>query len=162
MAMTAKTWSLNGLATELKMDRRSLSRILEGCTYTAETHGKRSERRYAMVDVIRYLTRTAAARLDLNQERARLAKAQADAEELRVRQRRGELVDASHVRDTAFAGARVARDRIMALPDRLAPILAAEDDEHKTFTILAAECRQTCAELAAAWDVPETAQGALQ
>ncbi len=91
--------------------------------------------------------------LRLDQERAQLAKSQRELIDMRIRERAGELVERSRVETTAFMGARTARDRILALADRLAPILAAETDERAVYEKLKAEGRAVCIELAQAWDV---------
>lgn len=57
----------------------------------------------------------------------------------------GKLVDADHVRQTMYKAGRTGRDLVMALPDRLAPLVAAEADPDKVRGILEQECRAICA-----------------
>ncbi|WP_419831239.1 hypothetical protein [Endozoicomonas atrinae] len=53
--------------------------------------------------------------------RAKLAK-------LDFEERSGQLTDASKVKNDAFKAGRIIRDELLAIPDRLADVLAAEDD----------------------------------
>ncbi len=69
--------------------------------------------------------------LDLDQERAKLAAADRALKEQTLRERSGELIDASWVRTTARTLCATARERFEVLPDRLAAILAAESDERR-------------------------------
>jgi phage terminase Nu1 subunit (DNA packaging protein) len=98
----------------------------------------------------------------LDEARSRLAQAQTALAELKLRIASGELTDSAQVRLTAFQGARVARDRILALADRLAPVLAAESDEHRVYLALQTEGRAVCAELAGMWDAAPEAAPTLQ
>ena len=59
----------------------------------------------------------------------------------------GMLVPADEVRSQAFTTARRVRDSILALPDRLAPVLAAITDPAEIHRALAAELRQALEEL---------------
>ncbi|USE38040.1 hypothetical protein [Endozoicomonas sp. SCSIO W0465] len=53
--------------------------------------------------------------------RAKLAK-------LDFEERSGQLTDATKVKNDAFKAGRIIRDELLAIPDRLADVLAAEDD----------------------------------
>lgn len=74
--------------------------------------------------------------------------AEAQMAQLRLAELRGELVKAEEVRRRAFELARGARDLLMAIPARVAAIVAAETDPAKCQEILDAEVRQVCAEIA--------------
>lgn len=56
--MTKETWSINALAAELDMDRRTLNKRLKGLK-PAETKnlGNRTEKRYYLADVVAHLHR---------------------------------------------------------------------------------------------------------
>jgi len=89
------------------------------------------------------------------EQRKRLASA-ARADDMRaellnyeLEQKRGNLVRAEDVKREAFEKARVARDALMAIPDRITPLVAAETDPAKVRAILVSELRKVCAELAA-------------
>ena len=53
----------------------------------------------------------------------------------------GKYVDADEVKVAAFNKARIVRDGLLNIPDRLAALLAAESDEHKVHKLLASEIR---------------------
>lgn len=77
--------------------------------------------------------------LDLDQERARLAKAQRERVELELRVRREELVGAAAVRRQLARSSQAVRDGILAVPHRVAPVVAAETDPDKVFARLVDE-----------------------
>lgn len=70
--------------------------------------------------------------------------------EIDYKQQTGSLVDAAEVRALAFKAARGARDSLLTIPDRLAPILAGESDQFEVHRLLSAELRRVCDDLAAA------------
>lgn len=59
----------------------------------------------------------------------------------------GRLVNADEVKVMAFNVARITRDRMMNIPDRIAPILAAMSDSHEIHKLLSAAIRLACEEL---------------
>lgn len=71
---------------------------------------------------------------------ARLAK-------LDFEERSGKLVDADQVRTQLFALGRRARDTLLGVPDRLAPILAGETDQAVVHRLLTEEIERGLAEL---------------
>jgi hypothetical protein len=72
---------------------------------------------------------------------ARLAK-------LDYEERSGALVRTDRVKVGWFNALRVVRDRILNLPDRLAPLLAAENDERRVREMLVVELRTVLADVA--------------
>jgi hypothetical protein len=78
---------------------------------------------------------------DLNESRARREHYQAEKAKLEALQGRGELVPVADVKSQAFALARGLRDGLMALPDRLAPMLAATQDAAQVHRLLSEEIR---------------------
>lgn len=72
---------------------------------------------------------------------------------LDYRVRAGELVEADAVRARAFKLYRTARDMLLALPERLAPLLAGTADQYECHRILREELERVCNELANA-DIP--------
>lgn len=82
-------------------------------------------------------------------EAAREKRAAAQLRELELGERAGSLVIAAEVDLQVFNLARAARDALMAIPDRVATILAAETDPIAVHARLTAECRKVCDELAA-------------
>lgn len=79
---------------------------------------------------------------NLAAEKLRLTKAQARKAELEVLEITKILVPAKDVREAAFEKARLLRDQLLNIPNRIAPILAAERDSKKSHTILDKELRQ--------------------
>lgn len=82
--------------------------------------------------------------------RAQTARAAFDAKlkELAFHQQTGKLVDAEEVSRAAFALARQAQENLMAIPDRVSAILAAEDDPARVHDLLTLELTRVCNELA--------------
>jgi hypothetical protein len=68
--------------------------------------------------------------------------------QLEFQERTGELVRASEVKIAAFNHSRMLRDRILAVPDRVASIVASESDAAKCHSILAEELRKALNEAA--------------
>jgi len=73
-------------------------------------------------------------------ERARLL-------EIKAKVEAGRYVDADEVKVAAFNKARVVRDALLGIPDRVATVLAAESDARKAHATIAAEIRQALEEL---------------
>ena len=55
---------------------------------------------------------------------------------LEVDQLEGNLIDAKSVRDAAFNQARVVRDTLLSVPNRLSPVVANETNEHRVFDLI--------------------------
>lgn len=66
---------------------------------------------------------------------------------LEFEQRNGKLIDADEVRVVAFNRARRTRDLLLAVPDRLAPILVAVTDPIECHRVLTEEITRVCEEL---------------
>jgi phage terminase Nu1 subunit (DNA packaging protein) len=81
--------------------------------------------------------------LDLVQERAALAKAQRERLEREAALAARELVPAAEVRATWFKLARAARDNLQSIPDRLAPVLASENDSAEVHRLMREEIERT-------------------
>jgi hypothetical protein len=84
----------------------------------------------------------------LKDERARLVKAQASLEELKLRARTGELVRRDAVGKRVFAMNRSTRDNFLNLPSRTDALVAAESDRQRCFDILNKEVLQILTGLA--------------
>lgn len=79
--------------------------------------------------------------------REREVKARALKLELEVRQRAGDLVQVEAVRREWFKAARAVRDSLLAIPDRVAADLAADDDPHRVRVALDVELREALEDL---------------
>lgn len=86
---------------------------------------------------------------DLGASRARREHYEAERARLQALQLRGDLVAAAEVRQEAGQLGRLVRDRIMALPARIAPLLAAELTAAGAQRLLSAELQQALQLLAA-------------
>lgn len=87
---------------------------------------------------------------ELTAERARLVRAQADVEELKLAELRGELIRMQVVRAGLAVVFATTRDRLMQLPARLAQTLASEADQGKVHTLLTDEIHHALSQLAEA------------
>jgi hypothetical protein len=67
--------------------------------------------------------------------------------ELKAKVEAGKYVDADEMKVAAFNKARIVRDALLSIPDRLAAVLAAETDARQVHALLAAEVRQALEEL---------------
>lgn len=67
--------------------------------------------------------------------------------EIELQKKTGELVLASEVQKAAFNKARLVRDAILNVPDRIGALLAAESDTVKLIKILKRELQQALEEL---------------
>lgn len=79
---------------------------------------------------------------------AREKLAAAQLRELELAREAGQLVLKQARDDAEFGRARMAREAIMALPDRLSVVLAAEASPEVVHALLTAACRKICAQLA--------------
>lgn len=70
--------------------------------------------------------------------------------ELRFAEAEGKLVDADKVKRDAYTLGRKARDRLLAIADRVSPIVAAETDPNKVHAVLSRELSEVCREIATA------------
>jgi hypothetical protein len=68
--------------------------------------------------------------------------------DLEIREKEGELVKYDDIKNKVFSYARIFRDTMLTLPDRLSPILAAEQDRNKIHNILSTEIRNALEESA--------------
>lgn len=153
-------WTVSALAVELARDRRSLSRDLEDLEPDEmERQGTRTVRRYRMARVVAHLMgRGGEKELDLNAERARLAKEQADKIERENMIARGELVVIAAVEKWAEELFHEVKAKLLGLPRSLAPLFAGmseprhveeklEDAIHESLRFLsAADAREVVGE----------------
>jgi hypothetical protein len=98
---------------------------------------------------------------------AREKLAAAQLRELELAREAGQLVLKQARDDAEFGRARMAREAIMALPDRLSVVLAADASPESVHARLTAACRRICAQLAggsatAGDDAPEDADAAVE
>lgn len=93
-----------------------------------------------------------------HQARTRREKAEASMAELRLAELRGELIQVAAVRAAFGAALTATRDRLLSIPDRLAPVLAAESAPQRVHEVMSAEIRDALAQLSAApWSLSRQA-----
>jgi phage terminase Nu1 subunit (DNA packaging protein) len=143
--MQPKHWTINALAVELNMDRRTLAKRLPPDLAVSE---KGRSKHYLMADVIRVLFDTGNIKGgSLEQERTRLTKAQADSEEMRAAERRGQLVP---IEEAQLAWAKMitaARNKLLAMPNKIAPRALAARSVTDVQQIVKREVHQALTEL---------------
>lgn len=81
------------------------------------------------------------------EQRALLTGYKAEMAKIELDKAKGMVVDSVTVRDSAFTTARRVRDAILNIPDRVAPIIAAESNTHTVRTLLDTELRRSLEEL---------------
>jgi hypothetical protein len=67
--------------------------------------------------------------------------------EARAKAETGELVNAEDVKKAAFTKARVIRDGLLNIPDRMASVMASTNDEQKVHELLSQEIRMVLEDL---------------
>ncbi len=75
----------------------------------------------------------------LLEQKIRWNKARASREEMDLKVRTGELIETSKVEHEAFTVARITRDAMLSIPDRLAGLVTAESDQAKNHALLTKE-----------------------
>jgi hypothetical protein len=119
-----KGWSVNRLATELRLDRRTVTGRLAASA--VEPIGEdRGDPIYSLADAARacFEAPTLGGMAELQQ---RKLAAQTEAAELALQAQRGELVPADAVRQAARANGLIEREALQNWPARAGPILASE------------------------------------
>jgi|APMI01.1.fsa_nt_gi hypothetical protein len=149
MAMTAKLWSINAAATELGKDRRTVAKALDGVPADGRI-GVRPA--WLLSTIIAAMNAGASAppgQLDPAHERARKDRALADRTEMENDVRRGELVAIADVIRLVGDDYGRVRSRILSIPSRCAPRIAAERDPAKVAAMLQDEINLALRELSA-------------
>lgn len=156
--MQAELWTLSGLSVELERDRRSLARDLEGLDPDKVEHkGGRTERRWRMRRVVEHLYRQgpALAPGDHENQRERLAAAQAERVEMENAIRRGQLAECAAVQAGWADHIAAARAKLLSMPAKLGPQLTNITDAGIAADKIRAEVYAAIDELAE-WELPET------
>lgn len=114
----------NNMAIMLGRDRGTIKRIIadhsiEGRKYGAWEYFKVADVVNAMVE---------GDRLDLQQERAKLAKRQTEKAEIQIAQMRGDLIDATEVEARWTRLVANCRAKLLAIPTKIAPDILSMDN----------------------------------
>lgn len=115
-------WSVNRLATELGLDRRTVTKRLVDVAPLGDGPAGPV---YTLADAVRAIFGQAPVK-ETDALKRRILAAQAEDAELDLERKRGGLVDANDVRHAAFENARIEREALLAWLARVAPSLAAE------------------------------------
>ncbi len=129
-------WSVNRLARELRLDRRTIHKRIMLHNVPAIAEGPKGAL-YDLADAARAIFGQATLS-EVEGLNRRILQAKAEAAELDLAAKRGEMVNAADVRKAAAANARMERAALVNWPDRAAPALAAElgvDQAHLTAAI---------------------------
>jgi len=86
---------------------------------------------------------------DSHYERTRYLKSKADLTELELAERAGKLVDADDVRKLNFKNARLTRNNLQTVADRVAPLVAAESDQKICWELINADVDRSLKAVAA-------------
>ena len=121
-SLPPRGWSINRLATELRLDRRTVTNRLQGVTPSGETGDGPV---YSLADAARACF-GAPGLTNLEELQRRKLEAQTEAAEMDLRRRRGELVSADDVRQVATTNGRIERSALTNWPARIGPLLADE------------------------------------
>jgi hypothetical protein len=123
--MQARLWTLNALSVELKRDRRSLARLLDGLKPDGSSvgSGDRVTRQYLLVNVLDHIYSGTSDGLDANKERARKDKEHADKLALENARTRAESISITQVVREVGDMIGACRSRLVAVPDAIGQIL---------------------------------------
>jgi|14_taG_2_1085336.scaffolds.fasta_scaffold05804_4 phage terminase Nu1 subunit (DNA packaging protein) len=115
------------VAKELDLSTKMVNDLIARGTITKKDRGQ-YDLVEARTEYIRHLRKVAAGRvqageLDLGEERARLAKEQADAKEMENEMLRGELVHIDDVAKEFGKQASAVKTRLLAIPSKAAPLV---------------------------------------
>jgi hypothetical protein len=113
MGMSPKFWTVNGLSVELGLDRRSLAVRLASTPPDSEIQGRPA---WLLRTVLGALGQATRPQSELDVERARLAREQADGHALKNAALRGELLPADEVVAGWQAAIGRARSLLLGIP----------------------------------------------
>lgn len=82
-----------------------------------------------------------------SQSKAVEAAIEAERKRLKLQKEKNKLISVDKVRVDSFNVSRLTRDKLLVIPDKLAPLLAAMNDPHEIHGFLLAEIRLICEDL---------------
>lgn len=151
-----RLWSINALAVELERDRRTLAKRLSGTAPAGQIDARTPG--YRLSDVVKALT-GAAQESRFDAARARKAEADARLAELAAAKACGTVVEIEAVAEIVGAELSTVRSRLLAMPAKLAPRLAAAGDARACQALVAEEVDAALTELSEGAAVAEKASG---
>ncbi len=147
MALTAQDWSISALAVELKRDKRTIARIIDsGSIAPSKTTGKvRKIKYYKMSDIVAAMIDSD--ELDLQQERAKLAKKQTEKADLQINEMKGQLVDIELVKNSWAKQIIACRAKLLSLPTKMSSKVLAVDSLEEVQQIIKSHIHEALHEL---------------
>ena len=118
--MTAKLWTISGLAAELDKDRRTITRALRNVPHDGKEGRYRA---WHMTTVLASMASGAGEALDLTAERARFAAAQADDREMKNALARRDHITVGEFHQMMTSAFGRVRAKMLALPSKMAPLV---------------------------------------
>lgn len=147
--MQAQLWTISGLATELEQDRKALARRLEGLEPDESTTDKRRRvtRSYRMAKVVQFLFGGQDAG-EFDNQRDRLAAAQAEKYELENALRRGQVAELGAIAEVVSNANAAVRAKLLSMPSKLGAQLVNISDANILAGRIKVEIHAALAELA--------------
>ena len=156
MALQAQLWSVNGLSTEFKIDRRTVAKRIEGIP-AAKEEGR--TKYWLMADVAPALLVQERPSGGMNEIEERKLAAEADIAEMKAGQMRAELVPVSEIGHQVDQAVAAVRARALAWPSKYAPVLR-PDEPAKARAILDGAVLELLEEFRASLDDNEMPEAA--
>lgn len=144
MALQAQEWTISGLSVELGIDRRTIGKKIAG---VQPVRTDKKSKYYRMIDIVEALYLDPDTSSDLNKERTRLTKAQADKTELDVAEQKGRLVDIHRMSEIWASLGTIIRNKLTAIPTKAAPLVFGCKNIPQAKDILDAEIREVVTEI---------------
>ena len=157
--MSAATQPIAVIAKLLDLSERRVQQLSREGVIPRATRG-----RYDLIGsvrgYVRYLRdqalRAQAGAPDYAAERARFIRARADLAEMEAEERRGALIAADEIETAWIAVLALLRTRLLALPDRLAPLVYEQDNLAGTRDLLRGTLREVLEDMASSDVQPES------
>jgi phage terminase Nu1 subunit (DNA packaging protein) len=148
--MQTETFTLTWLAQQLKRDRRSLGQELEGLAPDEEIErGERTERRWYLHRIFEHYREKWGGGSDGEEDqRQRLAAAQAERYEMENEERRGGLISVAEAQALWSEHISAARAKLLSMPTKLGPQLINVTDPNIVASRIRAEVCAALDELA--------------
>ena len=115
--MQPRLWSVNGLSVELRRDRRTLNRIIADSGVQRVKETKRSKL-YYICDIVSAMLGTPAGELDLDEQRALLAREQRRKLEFQNADSERKLIPADQVEEAWLRIVSIARSRFLSCTEQ--------------------------------------------
>jgi len=123
MAMTPKSWSINALATEFRLDRRTVASRIADIPPAGKLRGADAWRLADVAAAILGMEGAPAADSELSAARARLATEQADTVAMKNAVARRDLLPRADVHMAVTGAFARVRSKLLALPSKVTPVL---------------------------------------